>query len=64
MLSNRLGLLAVLAVCILPALAQVEGGPTAPFTATAVSADQHKPMKFHRVRIDGSVESENGVATP
>ena len=59
MLSNRLAILAVLAMCILPAVAQAQDGSTAPFTAAAVSADQHKPMKFHRVRIDGSVESEN-----
>jgi len=58
MLSNRLAILAVLAMCILPAQAQVQDGSTAPFTA-AGSAVQHKPMKFHRVRIDGSVESEN-----
>jgi len=59
MLSNRLAILAVLAMCTLPALAQVQDGSSASFTAAAVSADQHKPMKFHRVRIDGSVESEN-----
>ena len=59
MVSNRLGILAVLAICILPALAQVPDGSTAPLTSTAFSPLQHKPMKFHRVRIDGSVESEN-----
>ncbi|HXW89889.1 MAG TPA: G1 family glutamic endopeptidase [Terriglobales bacterium] len=59
MLSNRLGILAVLATCILPAAAQVPAGPTAPPTAAVISLPQHKPMKFHRVRIDGTVESEN-----
>ncbi len=59
MLSNRLGILAVLATCILPAVAQVPAAPTASPSAAAVSLPQHRPMKFHRVRIDGTVESEN-----
>jgi hypothetical protein len=54
MLSNRLGVLAVLTISALPALAQVQSG-----SPGAVSPDQHKPMKFHRVRSDGTVESEN-----
>jgi hypothetical protein len=59
MVSNRLGILAVLSLCILPAVAQVPAESTTPLTSAVASPLEHKPMKFHRVRIDGSVESEN-----
>ncbi len=54
-----LGISLVLALSILPALAQVSSAPVAPQAAAVTSAFQHKPMKFHRVRKDGTVESEN-----
>jgi Peptidase A4 family len=57
MLSNRLGIL-VLATFVLPAVAQVPSAPITPLT-TPVSPLQHRPMKFHRVRLDATVESEN-----
>ena len=55
MRSICLGILAMLVLSILPALAQLSSGPISP-TASAVP---HRPMKFHRVRSDGTVESEN-----
>ncbi|HXY09914.1 MAG TPA: hypothetical protein VEI52_18885, partial [Terriglobales bacterium] len=59
MLSNRLGILAVLALCISPAVAQVAEESTTPRTSAAVPLLEHRPMKFHRVRVDATVESEN-----
>jgi len=49
MLSNRIGLLGLLA--ILPAAAQV--------ATTEISPRQHHPMHFHGMHDDGTVESEN-----
>jgi len=59
MLANRLGILAVLSLCILPAMAQVPEESTTPLTSAAVPLLEHRPMKFHRVRVDATVESEN-----
>ena len=56
MRSRTLGVLLVLAT--LPALAQVFGGPGVTHT-TAVPLRRHAPMRFHGVRPDGTVESEN-----
>lgn len=55
MRSISSAILAVLVLSTLPALAQVSSGPISP-TAAAIP---HRPMKFHRVRTDGTVESEN-----
>jgi hypothetical protein len=60
MLSKGLGILGiVLVLAIVPALAQVPSKPVSPQAATVTSAFQHGPMKFHRVRPDATVESEN-----
>ena len=59
MLANRLGILAVLSLCILPAMAQVAEESATPLTSAAVPLLEHRPMKFHRVRVDATVESEN-----
>jgi Peptidase A4 family len=59
MLANRLGILAVLSLCILPAMAQVPEESTTPPTSAAVPLLEHRPMNFHRVRVDATVESEN-----
>jgi Peptidase A4 family len=62
MLSKRLGSLAillVLAITLLSASAQVSSGPVARQTAAVTRALRHKPMKFHSVRSDGTLESEN-----
>jgi hypothetical protein len=55
--SNRLGILGLLVT--LPALAQVTSGPTAPVATTPISPRQHAPMRFHKLRSDGTLESEN-----
>jgi len=57
MLTNRFGILGVLAV--LPAMAQVTSVPVAPLTTTQITPRQHAPLKFHQFRSDGTVESEN-----
>ena len=59
MLANRLGILAGLSLCILPAMAQVSQESTTPLTSAAGPLLEHRPMKFHRVRVDATVESEN-----
>ena len=59
MRSNWLGILGGLAICTLPAMAQLSSGPATPQTTAVVSPHQHRPMKFHRVRSDATVESEN-----
>jgi hypothetical protein len=59
MLSSRLGILGVLAMCILPAVGQAPSEPITPLTTTVASPRQHRPMKFHGWRDDGTVESEN-----
>jgi Peptidase A4 family len=59
MLANRLGILAVLSLCILPAMAQAPEESTTPLTSVAAPLLENGPMKFHRVRVDATVESEN-----
>jgi hypothetical protein len=61
MLLKGLGRLRVnlLVLAPLPALAQVPSKPTSPPTTVAVSSRQHGPMRFRRLRSDGTVESEN-----
>jgi len=56
MLSKRLGVLAVLFIS--PALAQAPS-TISPLTTAIMSLSQHAPMRFHRLRLDGAVESEN-----
>ena len=53
-------LLVILAVLTtLPVLAPVSGGSASSMRTSAESPRQHPPMKFHRFRADGTVESEN-----
>jgi len=60
MRSKWLGMLGILLVlAILPAFAQVTGTPSSPETAQLVAPHQFHPMKFHKVRSDGTVESTN-----
>jgi hypothetical protein len=59
MRSNWLGILVVLALCTLTALAQVSSEPVAVLDNAVTSPHQFHPMKFHRVRPDGTVESGN-----
>jgi len=58
MFTKALAILFVLAAAI-PALAQVSSAPATPSTRAAISPRQFHPMRFHRVRPDGTVESEN-----
>ncbi len=54
---NRLGILGLLAT--LPAWAQVASEPIAPLTTTPTPQRQHATMRFHKLRSDGTMESEN-----
>lgn len=45
----------------LPVVAQVSGGPGSSSEAAAVSLRQHAPMKFHGLRPDGTVVSDNWI---
>jgi len=56
MLTKGLGILFVLT---LPALAQMSSQPVSAAVPAVISARQHKPMRLHQFRTDGSVESEN-----
>ena len=53
--------LAVVVIVALAAIgwAQVPSKPNAPAATTHLSPRQHPPMRFHRLRSDGTVESEN-----
>jgi hypothetical protein len=55
--SNRLGMLGMLAA--LPALAQVTNGSITPEAKTQIVPRQHAPMRFHKLRFDGTLESDN-----
>lgn len=55
--GKRLGILGMLVT--LPALAQVTDGSIAPEAKKQISPRQHTPMRFHGVRSDGAVESDN-----
>lgn len=60
MLSKWLGTSWIfLLVAALPALAQVTSAPTLPDVGDVIAPRQLHPMKFHNVRPDGTVESEN-----
>jgi hypothetical protein len=62
MLSKRLAILTVLlvpAVSLLAISTQVSSGFVSPRASAVKRPFQHKPMKFHRVRSDGTLESEN-----
>lgn len=55
-----IGMLAALFVLtILPAWAQVTSTADSPNPAAVIAPRQMRPMKFHRVRLDGTLESEN-----
>jgi len=54
---GMLGILLVLA--IVPALAQVASTPSSTETTDVIASRQFHPMKFHKVRSDGTVESTN-----
>jgi len=55
--SNWSGILGVLAMVL--ALVQVPNAPISP-TTPRISPRQHAPVRFHGLRPDGTVESENG----
>src|ERR1700688_355100 len=59
--TNRFVRLAVVIAVALASigLTQVASKPNAPAATTRLSPHQHGPMRFHRVRADGTVESEN-----
>jgi len=61
MLSKGLGslLVSLSFLASSPAFAQVPGGRSSLPETAAVSLRQHAPMKFHGLRPDGTVESEN-----
>lgn len=60
MQSKRFGILTlVIALSLLPITAQVSSGVLSPRNPAVTRPFQHKPMKFHRVRSDGTLESEN-----
>jgi hypothetical protein len=59
MRSNRLGILAVLGLCTLPAMAQVSSEPVTPLTTEVEAPRQHRPMIFRGWRYDGAVTSGN-----
>jgi hypothetical protein len=47
------------ALALLPALVQVSSGPVSRLTTTRMSVRQHAPLRFHGMRADGTMESEN-----
>jgi len=57
MLSNRLGILGVLVMLF--AMPQVSSGPIAPLKTTQISPRRHSPMRFHGLRPDRTINSEN-----
>ncbi len=59
MRSIGIRILGVLAISILPAVAQVPSADVSSQTSDAIAPRLHRPMKFHRVRPDATVESEN-----
>lgn len=54
----RLGILFVAFLAVLPALAQVPGGPISPPTTAVITPRQHAPMRLHGL-VPGAVQSEN-----
>jgi Peptidase A4 family len=55
--SIRSGVLGALAV--LPLIAQPSSGPIARLATAQIFPRLHAPMRFHRLRLDGTMESEN-----
>jgi hypothetical protein len=60
MRSKSMGILGtMLVLAAWPGFAQVTSTANSPETTAVIAPHQMRPMKFHRVRIDGSVESTN-----